>query len=108
VPARLIEYRRCARAAVNSADPRKLETENLSEVAARIDRIKDVARIADRAQHAELSRQDELTRRLSKGWGLGDVIGEGQSLHEPLHSGGIEHPAYHYARRWSTLIATDP
>ncbi|MHB0953997.1 MAG: Ti-type conjugative transfer relaxase TraA [Allorhizobium sp.] len=57
-----------------SSDPRQLRQENLRlgpEVSARLDRIKDVARIADRAQRAELSRQYELKRRLNKGLGLG-------------------------------------
>ncbi len=57
-----------------SADPRDLKTENLRfgpEVIAKLDRIKDVARIADRAQRAELSRQYELKRSLNKGLGLG-------------------------------------
>jgi len=57
-----------------SADPRGLKMENLRlgpEVSAKLDRIKDVARIADRAQRAELSRQYELKRSLNKGLGLG-------------------------------------
>jgi len=57
-----------------SFDPRALQKEDLrigSEDAARLDRIKDVARIADRAQRAELSRQYESKRTLSKGLGLG-------------------------------------
>jgi len=36
-----------------------------------LDRIKDVARIVDRADRAELSRQYELKRTLNKGLGLG-------------------------------------
>ncbi len=57
-----------------SADPRDLKTENLRlgpEVSAKLDRIKDVARMTDRAQRAELSRQYELKRSLNKGLGLG-------------------------------------
>ncbi len=57
-----------------SADPRDLKTENLRfgpEVIAKLDRIKDVARIADRTQRAELSRQYELKRSLNEGLGLG-------------------------------------
>ncbi|WP_171986939.1 hypothetical protein [Sinorhizobium sp. A49] len=40
------------------------------EFATKLDRIKDVARITDRTQRAELSRQYELKRTLSKGLGL--------------------------------------
>lgn len=57
-----------------SSDPRVLQKDSLRlrpEDAARLDRIKDVARIADRAQRAELSRQYELERTLSNGLGLG-------------------------------------
>ncbi|WP_455270900.1 Ti-type conjugative transfer relaxase TraA [Rhizobium herbae] len=56
-----------------STDPRDLKTENLrlGPGTAKIDRIKEVARIADRAQQAELSRQYELKRSLDKGLGLG-------------------------------------
>ncbi|SSC70162.1 unnamed protein product [Ciceribacter sp. T2.26MG-112.2] len=57
-----------------SSDPRALTQENLRlgpEDAARLDRIKDVSRLADRAQRAELSRQYVLKRTLSKGLGLG-------------------------------------
>lgn len=61
-----------------SADPRDLKAENLRtenlrlgpEVSAKLDRIRDVARISDRAQRAELSRQYELKRSLHKGLGL--------------------------------------
>ncbi|PPJ46400.1 Ti-type conjugative transfer relaxase TraA [Rhizobium sp. KAs_5_22] len=57
-----------------SSDPRALEKESLRlgpEDAARLDRIKGVARIAYRAQIAELTREYELKQRLSKGLGLG-------------------------------------
>ncbi len=57
-----------------STDLRGAKQENLRlgpEVAGTLDRIKDVARIADRAQRAELSRQYELKRSLNKGMGLG-------------------------------------
>lgn len=57
-----------------SADPRDLKAEQLRlgpEASANIDRIKHVARLADRAQQAELSRQYELKRTLDKGLGLG-------------------------------------
>lgn len=57
-----------------SADPRDLKKEDLRlgpEVSSRLDRIKDVARITDRAQGAELSRQYELKRTFNKGLGLG-------------------------------------
>lgn len=57
-----------------SADPRDLKKEAVRlgpEVSARLDRIQDVARIASRAQRAELSRQYELKRSLNKGLGLG-------------------------------------
>ena len=57
-----------------SSDPRALRQENLRlrlEDAAGLDRIKDVARLADRAQRAELSRRYVLERTLSKGLGLG-------------------------------------
>ncbi|MBW8300556.1 MAG: hypothetical protein K0M60_13215, partial [Hydrogenophaga sp.] len=57
-----------------SSDPRALRQENLrlgSEDAARLDRIKGVARMAYQAQMAELSRRYELKRTLSKGLGLG-------------------------------------
>ncbi|MBW8299743.1 MAG: hypothetical protein K0M60_09085, partial [Hydrogenophaga sp.] len=56
-----------------SSDPRALRQENLrlaSEDAARIDRIKAITRMAYQAQMAELTRQFELTRSLSKGLGL--------------------------------------
>lgn len=56
-----------------NSDPRALRQENLRlrlDDAAGLDRIKDVARLADRAQRAELSRQYELKRSLSKGLGL--------------------------------------
>jgi len=57
-----------------SSDPRALRQENLRlrpEDGAGLDRIKDVARLADWAQRAELSRQYVLKRTLSKGLGLG-------------------------------------
>ncbi|MHB0953241.1 MAG: Ti-type conjugative transfer relaxase TraA [Allorhizobium sp.] len=57
-----------------NADLRELKKENLrlgSEVFAKLDRIEAVARVADRAQRAELSRQYQLKRTLSKGLGLG-------------------------------------
>ncbi|TCL62039.1 hypothetical protein EV286_1275, partial [Rhizobium sp. BK251] len=57
-----------------SADPRAFnkELDRLeAEDAAKIARIKDIARIVDRAQRAELSRQYELKRSLNKGLGLG-------------------------------------
>ncbi|WP_455273806.1 Ti-type conjugative transfer relaxase TraA [Rhizobium herbae] len=57
-----------------SADPRDLKKETVRlgpEVSGTLDRIKDVARITDRAQRAELSRQYELKRSLNKGLGLG-------------------------------------
>ncbi|MBP1862185.1 Ti-type conjugative transfer relaxase TraA [Rhizobium herbae] len=57
-----------------SADPRDLKTDNLRlgpEVSAKLDRIKHVACLTDRAQRAELSRQYELKRSLNKGLGLG-------------------------------------
>ena len=41
------------------------------EVAANLDRIKDVFRLVDRVQRAELTRQYELKRTQSKGLGLG-------------------------------------
>ncbi|MDX0524818.1 Ti-type conjugative transfer relaxase TraA [Sinorhizobium medicae] len=56
-----------------SADPRdwKNQTVRLGpELSTKLDRIKDVARITDRTQRAELSRQYELKRTLSKGLGL--------------------------------------
>ncbi len=56
-----------------SADLRDMKSEKLRlrpEVSANLDRIKDVARITDRAQRAEMSRQYELKRSLSKGLGL--------------------------------------
>lgn len=56
-----------------SADLRDLKKENLRlgpEFATKLDRIMDVARITDRAQRAELSRQYELKRTLNKGLGL--------------------------------------
>ena len=56
-----------------SSDPRRLKKENLRlgpEVADKLDRIEAVARITDRAQRAELSRQYELKRTLNKGLGL--------------------------------------
>lgn len=57
-----------------SSDLRQLGQEDLRlgpEVTARLDLIKDVARLANRAQRAELSRQYELKRTLAKGLGLG-------------------------------------
>jgi Ti-type conjugative transfer relaxase TraA len=57
-----------------SSDPRELKKENLRlgpEVTDKLDRIEVVARITDRAQKAELSRQYELKRTLNKGLGLG-------------------------------------
>jgi Ti-type conjugative transfer relaxase TraA len=57
-----------------SSDPRALRQENLRlgpEDAARLDRIKGVARMVYQAQMAELSQQYELKRSLSKGLGLG-------------------------------------
>lgn len=57
-----------------SADPRDLKKENLRlgpDAFANLERIKATARIADRAQRAELSRQYELKRSLNKGLGLG-------------------------------------
>lgn len=56
-----------------SSAPPDLKTENSRlgpEVADNLDRIKVVARLADRAQRAEMSRQYELKRSLSKGLGL--------------------------------------
>ncbi|OKP64504.1 hypothetical protein BTE77_34515 [Ensifer adhaerens] len=56
------------------SDPREITKEigrlGLSDKAM-IERIKDVARISDRANRAELSRLYELTRGLKKGLGLG-------------------------------------
>ncbi len=57
-----------------SADPRNLKKETLRlglEVSANLDRIKDIARITDRAHRAELARQYELRRSLNIGLGLG-------------------------------------
>jgi Ti-type conjugative transfer relaxase TraA len=57
-----------------SADSRDLKKENLRlgpEVASKFDRIKEVARLADRAERAELSHQYELKRSLNKGLRLG-------------------------------------
>lgn len=57
-----------------SSDPRELKKGNLRlgpEVADKLHRIEAVARISDRAQKAELSRQYELKRTLNKGLGLG-------------------------------------
>jgi len=57
-----------------SSDPRVLQKEDLRlgpEAGVRLDRIKGVARMAYQAQMAELSRQYELERTLSKGLGLG-------------------------------------
>ncbi|WP_183715934.1 MULTISPECIES: Ti-type conjugative transfer relaxase TraA [unclassified Rhizobium] len=57
-----------------SSDPRELKKGNLRlgpEVADKLHRIEAVARITDRAQKAELSRQYELKRTLNKGLGLG-------------------------------------
>lgn len=57
-----------------SSYPRDLKEEALRlgpEVSLKLDRINDVARIADRAQRAELLRQYELKRSLNKGLGLG-------------------------------------
>jgi hypothetical protein len=59
---------------LGSSDPRsfKKELDRLGlKDAAVIDRIKDVARLVDRADRAELSRKHELTRGLKKGLGLG-------------------------------------
>ncbi len=56
-----------------SSDPRRLKRENLRlgpMVTDKLDRIEAVARITDRAQRAELSRQYELKRTLNKGLGL--------------------------------------
>lgn len=41
------------------------------DTSAKLDRIKDVAGLAYRAQGAELSRKYELTRGMKKGLGLG-------------------------------------
>ncbi|MFK0167041.1 Ti-type conjugative transfer relaxase TraA [Rhizobium sp. NPDC090279] len=57
-----------------SSDPRELKKGNLRlgpELADKLHRIEAVARITDRAQKAELSRQYELKRTLNKGLGLG-------------------------------------
>ncbi|MDH0126959.1 BID domain-containing protein [Brucella intermedia GD04153] len=57
-----------------SSDPRRLKKENLRlgpGGTEKLDRLEAVARIADRAQRAELSRQYELKRTLNKGLGLG-------------------------------------
>nr|WP_257792576.1 BID domain-containing protein [Sinorhizobium sp. M14] len=57
-----------------SAEARDLKLENMRlgpELSTKLDRIKDVARIVDRAQRAELTRTYELTRGLKKGLGLG-------------------------------------
>lgn len=56
-----------------SVDARDLKMENMRlgpELSTKLDRIKDVARIVDRAQRAELTRKYELTRGLKKGLGL--------------------------------------
>jgi hypothetical protein len=56
-----------------SSVPRDLKTENLRlgpETLANLNRIRDVARLVDRAQRAELTRQYELKRSLDKGLGL--------------------------------------
>ncbi|MBD9490455.1 Ti-type conjugative transfer relaxase TraA [Ensifer sp. ENS11] len=56
-----------------SADARDLKMENMRlgpALSTKLDRIKDVARIVDRAQRAELTRKYELTRGLKKGLGL--------------------------------------
>ncbi len=56
-----------------SSDPRELKKGNLRlgpEVADKLHRIEAVARLTDRAQRAELSRQYELKRTLNKGLGL--------------------------------------
>jgi Ti-type conjugative transfer relaxase TraA len=57
-----------------TADLLNIKPEDLRlgpEVTARLDRIKDVARIVDRAERHELTRQYEIKRSLSKGLGLG-------------------------------------
>ncbi|MCY1241400.1 hypothetical protein D9M72_542970 [compost metagenome] len=73
----LEEARRTAHALeqrFGSSDPRSFEKEldrlQLADTA-KIDRINEVARIADRAHGAELSQKYELTRGLKKGLGLG-------------------------------------
>lgn len=56
-----------------SSDPRDLKREDLRlgpEAAVTLDRIKTVAGLTHRARNAELSRQYELKRSLSKGLGL--------------------------------------
>jgi hypothetical protein len=57
-----------------SANLRDLKTENLrlgQGASANLDRIRAVARIVERVQRAELSRQYELKRTLNRGFGLG-------------------------------------
>ncbi|NVD42903.1 Ti-type conjugative transfer relaxase TraA [Ensifer sp. HO-A22] len=57
-----------------SADPRDWKSQTVllgPELSTKLDRIKDVARLAHRAQGAELTRKHELTRGLKKGLGLG-------------------------------------
>lgn len=58
-----------------SSDPRDFSKELLDRLGlmdgAMIERVKDVARLVDRAQGAELSLKYELTRGLKKGLGLG-------------------------------------
>ncbi len=73
----LEEARRTAHALeqrFGSSDPRSFKKEldrlQLADTA-KIDRINEVARIADRAHGAELSQKYELTRGLKKGLGLG-------------------------------------
>ncbi|WP_312366948.1 Ti-type conjugative transfer relaxase TraA [Ensifer sp.] len=56
-----------------SADARDLKMENTRlgpELSTRLDRITEVARLVDRAHRAELKRNYELTRALTKGLGL--------------------------------------
>lgn len=56
------------------SDPRDLKQEDLRlgpEVTIRLDRVKGVARITERAERAELSRQYELAKSLRNGLGLG-------------------------------------
>jgi Ti-type conjugative transfer relaxase TraA len=57
-----------------SADPRNWKQDRLRlgpEVSVKLDQIKDIARIADRVQRAELTQQYELKRTLNEGLGLG-------------------------------------
>jgi Ti-type conjugative transfer relaxase TraA len=56
-----------------SADPRNWQQDRLRlgpEVSDKLDQIKDIARIVDRVQRAELTQQYELKRTLNKGLGL--------------------------------------